>query len=102
MNKFLLSGMLIGAFVMGGMTCAPADLQAAEAARMQLNRATADELATSGAVDKATAEKIVKLREDLGGFQSYDDLEELGIPAEQMQKLRDATTIQSADADCNC
>jgi hypothetical protein len=70
--------------------------------RLELNSATAEQLAATGAVDLATAKKIVQLRDDLGGFQSYDDLQELNIPAEQFKKLQYNTTIQGIASDCNC
>lgn len=70
--------------------------------RLELNNVTAEELAATGAVDLATAKKIVQLREDLGGFQSYDDLKELNIPDEQFKQLEFNTTIKGIAADCNC
>ena len=70
--------------------------------RLELNNITAEELAATGAVDLATAKKIVQLREDLGGFQSYDDLKELNIPDEQFKQLQYNTTIKGIAADCNC
>ena len=66
--------------------------------RFELNSATAEELAGTGAVSK----KIVELRDQLGSFQSYDDLNELELPKDQMDKLRWNTTIQGIASDCNC
>ena len=34
--------------------------------------------------------------------QSYDDLNELELPKDQMDKLRWNTTIQGIASDCNC
>ena len=56
-------------------------------------------LATS---DVEVAKKIVELRDQLGSFQSYDDLNELELPKDQMDKLRWNTTIQGIASDCNC
>ena len=70
--------------------------------RLELNNVTAEELAATGAVDLETAKKIVQLREDLGGFQSYDDLKELNLPEEQFKQLQYNTTIKGIAADCNC
>lgn len=70
--------------------------------RYELNSATAEELAGTGAVSLEIAKKIVELRDQLGSFQSYDDLNELELPKEQMDKLRWNTTIQGIASDCNC
>ena len=67
-----------------------------------LNSATAEELAGTGAVSLEVAKKIVELRDQLGSFQSYDDLNELELPKDQMDKLRWNTTIQGIASDCNC
>ena len=61
--------------------------------RFELNSATAEELAGTGAVSLEVAKKIVELRDQLGSFQSYDDLNELELPKDQMDKLRWNTTI---------
>lgn len=50
--------------------------------RFELNSATAEELAGTGAVSLEVAKKIVELRDQLGSFQSYDDLNELELPKE--------------------
>lgn len=73
-----------------------------EVARIELNNAAADELVATGAVTREIAERIIDLRGQLGGFQNYDDLEELEIPKEQMEKLQWSTTIQGIATDCNC
>lgn len=70
--------------------------------RLELNNVTAEELAKTGAVPLDTAKKIIELREQLGSFQSYDDLGELDIPKDQMEKLQWNTTIQGIASDCNC
>ena len=70
--------------------------------RYELNSVTADELAGTGAVSKEQAQKIIELREQLGSFQNYDDLNELNMSKEQMDKLRWNTTIQGIASDCNC
>lgn len=70
--------------------------------RFELNSATAEELAGTGAIPIDVAKKIVELRDQLGSFQAYEDLDELKIPKEQMDKLRWNTTIQGIASDCNC
>ena len=69
---------------------------------MPSNAFSADELAGTGAVSLEVAKKIVELRDQLGSFQSYDDLNELELPKDQMDKLRWNTTIQGIASDCNC
>ncbi|MEI3478490.1 MAG: hypothetical protein V8Q84_04510 [Bilophila sp.] len=44
----------------------------------------------------------MELRDQLGSFQGYEDLDELEIPANQLEKLRWNTTIQGIASDCNC
>ena len=56
----------------------------------------------NSAVSLEVAKKIVELRDQLGSFQSYDDLNELELPKDQMDKLRWNTTIQGIASDCNC
>ena len=70
--------------------------------RLELNNVSAEELAATGAVSKELAEKIIELREQLGSFQTYDDLNELKIPAGELEKLQINTTIQGIAADCTC
>jgi competence protein ComEA len=70
--------------------------------RLELNNTTAEELAATGAVDLELAKKIIQLRDDLGGFQSYDDLKELNIPTDKMEKLFFNTTIKGIASDCTC
>lgn len=54
--------------------------------RFELNSATAEELAGTGAVSLEVAKKIVELRDQLGSFQSYDDLNELELPKDHVDK----------------
>lgn len=102
MYHFFKSALFAGAIALSSLIVLPADTFATDAARIELNKATADQLAATGAVDKDTAAKIVDLRESLGGFQSFDDLGELKIPADQIKKLQDKTSIQGIASDCNC
>ena len=101
MKKVFQSVLFAAAILLSAPVLSPVASFAADAA-IELNKATADELAATGAVDKATAEKIVELREELGGFQSFDDLGELGVSGDQMRQLQEKTSIQGIDSDCNC
>ena len=73
-----------------------------DANRLELNQATVEQIVATGAVDQAVAQKIVDLRDQLGSFQDYEDLEDLDISPEALEKLRSATSIQPVEADCNC
>lgn len=72
------------------------------AERLELNQVSAEQLAATGAVDLETAKKIMELRDQLGSFQSYEDLEELNIPEDTFKQLQYNTTISGIAADCNC
>lgn len=102
MKRGVLSRGLASIFVLFFLCASVAPSFAAGAASVELNKATAEQLAATGAVDKGIADKIVQLREELGGFQSFDDLEELKIPADQMKNLQEKTSIQGISSDCNC
>ena len=65
-------------------------------------RMTAEQLAATGAVTLEQAKKIVELREQLGSFQSYEDLQELELPDDTFKQLQYNTTISGIAADCNC
>lgn len=99
MKNVFQSALFAAAILLSAPVLSPV---ASFAAAIELNTATADQLAATGAVDKATAEKIVELREELGGFQSFDDLGELGISGDQLKQLQDKTSIQGISSDCNC
>lgn len=102
MKNVFQSALFAAAILLSAPALSPVASFAADAAAIELNKATADQLAATGAVDKATAEKIVALREELGGFQSFDDLGEIGISGDQMKQLQDKTSIQGISSDCNC
>lgn len=70
--------------------------------RLELNSVSANQLVDKGIVDMELAKKIIKLRDELGGFQSYDDLNELNIPKDTMDKIHFNTTIKGIASDCTC
>ena len=70
--------------------------------RLELNNVNEQELTATGAVTPEIAKQIIELREQLGSFQNYGDLEELKIPKDQMEKLQQNTTIQGIASDCTC
>ncbi len=88
MKKVFQSALFAAAILLSAPVLSPVASSAADAAAIELN--------------KATAEKIVELREELGGFQSFDDLGELGISGDQMKQLQEKTSIQGISSDCNC
>jgi competence protein ComEA len=69
-----------GGAATGGAAGAPVDL----------NTATLEELQTLDGVGEATAEKILKLREERGGLGGVDDLDEVpGIGPKKLEALRE-------------
>jgi DNA uptake protein ComE-like DNA-binding protein len=69
--------------------------------RIELNNAKVEQIVSFGVVSEEEAKKIVNLRDDLGGFQSYDDLLEV-LPKEKVEKLKPYTTIKGIASDCTC
>ena len=70
--------------------------------RFELNSATAEELAGTGAVSLEVAKKIVELRDQLRFVPELRRSQRTGTPKDQMDKLRWNTTIQGIASDCNC
>ena len=66
MKRGVLSRGLASIFVLSFLCASVAPSFAAGAASVELNKATAEQLAATGAVDKGIADKIVQLREELG------------------------------------
>ena len=65
-------------------------LAAAAFAKVNINTATADELASLPGITKARAEKIVKYREDNGFFSSLEDLKNVDMINDKLiDSLRD-------------
>jgi competence protein ComEA len=84
--------------------CAPvlaASDQKEVAKRIELNNAKVEDIVGFGVVNEEEAKKIINLREELGGFQSYDDLLEV-LPKEKVEKLKPFTTIKGIASDCTC
>ncbi|MEN6441895.1 MAG: helix-hairpin-helix domain-containing protein [Syntrophobacter sp.] len=69
--------------------------------RVELNNAKVEQIVSFGVVTEEEAKKIVNLRDDLGGFQSYEDLLEV-LPKEKVEKLKPYTTIKGIASDCTC
>ena len=59
-------------------------------AKVNINTATADELASLPGITKARAEKIVQYRDENGFFSSIDDLKNIdGIGGKLIESIRD-------------
>lgn len=63
-------------------------------AKVNINTASAEELATLNGIGKVKAEAIITWRTENGGFKTVDDLLKVkGIGAKTMEKLRDNVTV---------
>ena len=62
--------------------------------RVNLNRASANELTALSGIGPATAERILEYRRENGRFHSIDDLKNVkGIGEKKLEKIRDQLTI---------
>ena len=68
----------------------------------ELNNATTDDLMGRCFFSQEDAERILDLRDSLGGFQSWDDLKELNLSSAQLSILASEATISGIATDCNC
>ena len=68
----------------------------------ELNNATAEDLMTRCFFPQELAEKVLDLRDSLGGFQSWDDLKELNLDQGMMSILASEATISGITTDCGC
>lgn len=86
-----LKGLLLGLLLLAG------DAGANDAARLDLNRATAAQLEALPGIGSSKAAAIVAAREQGGGFRSVDELEEVrGIGPALLEKLRPLVRVGSA------
>ena len=83
------------------MLAAPA-CYASSTATLELNSATSAELMQNCAFDQELSDKIVELRDALGGFQSWDDLKELQLSDDALLMIQSVYLITGIAADCNC
>jgi competence protein ComEA len=61
---------------------------------VNLNTATAEQLATLDGIGPAMAEKIIAYRQEEGGFGSIDDLDQVsGIGPKRLEALRERVTV---------
>ncbi|WP_298068718.1 helix-hairpin-helix domain-containing protein [uncultured Mailhella sp.] len=68
----------------------------------ELNNATTEELMNRCFFSQEDAERILELRDSMGGFQSWDDLKELNLTPAQLSILASEATISGISTDCNC
>jgi competence ComEA-like helix-hairpin-helix protein len=94
-RRVVLRGLLVALFLAGWLAAAGA--QADDAARLDLNRATAAELEALPGIGAVKAAAIVAERESSGGFRSMDDLESVrGIGPSLVARLRPHVTLGSS------
>lgn len=68
----------------------------------ELNGATAEDLMNRCFFSQELADKILELRDSLGGFQSWDDLKDLKLSDAELSILHSEATIHGVAVDCNC
>ncbi len=90
------------ALVLAALIAAAPAAYAASDNPFELNNATVDELMQRCFLPQELAEKIIDLRDSLGGFQSWDDLKELNLDAGTLSILASEATISGIKTDCNC
>ena len=67
----------------------------AEALRIHLNKADADELCSLPGIGQALAERIVEYRQEKGAIRSYEELGSIeGIGEKKQQMLRQYTCLE--------
>ena len=63
--------------------------------KVNLNKATAEELQTLTGIGPAKAEAILSYREEAGGFKTIEDLKDVtGIGEKSFEKLKDSITVK--------
>ncbi len=68
--------------------------------KLDLNSASAEDLAGISGIGKRRAAQLVEAREKVGGFQSWDEVDALpGFGARRMDNLREAAELRSKGAD---
>ena len=68
----------------------------------ELNDATAEDLMNRCFFSQELADKILELRDSLGGFPSWDDLKDLKLSDAELSILHSEATIHGVAVDCNC
>lgn len=67
--------------------------------KVQINQASREELAELPGIGPATADTLIKLRDERGGFKKLEDLEEVsGIGTQTLEALRAHVTVSSNGA----
>ena len=61
--------------------------------RINLNHASKQDIMSAGGLDRKTAERILRFRDEHGGFESWRDFDEIPIPEEDRDKLRPHVTM---------
>lgn len=67
--------------------------------KLEINQATAEELAALPGIGPSTAETLIKLRGQRGGFKSVDELEEVqGVGAQTLKNIRSHVSVSKVQA----
>lgn len=67
--------------------------------RLDLNRASVDELESLPGIGTVLAQRVIAFRESVGGFQKIEDLREVkGIGAKKYDRLKALVTVSTEDS----
>jgi len=95
MRKTLVT--IVGAVLLAAVAAIPMSVAMAEEKLVNINSASAAQLAELKGIGSAKAEAIVAFRDKSGPFKSVDDLQQVsGIGEKLLAKLRPQVTVGSA------
>ena len=101
LGKNFVAALMLGVFVLLAPLTAFA-AQDGEIVRLELNVATKAELMSLGILTEAQVDAIIRYRQGMGDFMSYEELLEVGLDMETIDALRPLTTINYIATDCSC
>jgi competence protein ComEA len=100
MSKLLTTGMLASILILSGLPTSTATANpnfksiAEQTAKIDINKATIEQLTSLQGIGKAKAKAIVEYRAKINGFTHIDDLKEVkGIGNKLVQQLKNQISV---------